>query len=48
MGLCAPNNILIVFNGSNIDINSRIIEIKTTEKNFRLSIGFPLWERGFK
>lgn len=41
-GYIAPsNNILIVFNGSNIDINSRIIEIKKLqEKNFRLSIGF--------
>ena len=47
-GYFAPgNNILVVFNGSNIDLDSRILEIKKLKENdYNLSLGFSFMGEG--
>ncbi len=49
MGAILPpsNNILVILNGTNIDLDSRILELKRLkEKDFNLSLGFSFMGEG--
>ena len=43
----SSNNILILFNGTNMDLDNKIIELKKLiENNFNLSLGFSFMSKG--